>query len=67
MIGNWHLARGLIRHGRLDLARHIAAQSIELAKKSGVREYYNPSTGAEWGTPDFSSSTVLIDLAKEVI
>lgn len=67
MNSNWYLARGLIRHGRLDLARHIAAQSIELVKKSGVREYYNPSTGAGWGAPDFSWSTVLIDLVKEVI
>lgn len=67
MNSNWYLARGLIRHGRIDLARHIAAQSIELVKKSGVREYYNPSTGAGWGAPDFSWSTVLIDLVEEVI
>lgn len=67
MNSNWYIARGLIRHGRIDLARHIAAQSIDLVKKSGVREYYNPSTGAGWGAPDFSWSTVLIDLVEVVI
>lgn len=67
MNSNWYLARGLIRHGRIDLARHIAAQSIELVRLSGVREYYNPSTGAGWGAPDFSWSTVLLDLVEEVL
>lgn len=67
MNSNWYLARGLIRHGRIDLARHIAAQSVELFRLSGVREYYNPSTGAGWGAPDFSWSTVLLDLVEEVI
>jgi len=47
--------------------RHIAVRSIELVKKSGVCEYYNPSTGAGWGAPDFSWSTVLIGLVEEVI
>jgi glycogen debranching enzyme len=64
---NWYLARGLIRHGRIDLARHIAAQSVELIRKSGVREYYNPHTGAGWGAPDFSWSTILLDLVEQVI
>ena len=67
MNSNWYLARGLIRHGRMDLARHIAAQSIELVRLSGVREYYNPGTGAGWGAPDFSWSTVLLDLVEEVL
>ena len=67
MNSNWYLARGLIRHGRIDLARHIAAQSIELVRLSGVREYYNPGTGAGWGAPDFSWSTVLLDLVEEVL
>jgi len=46
---NWYLARGLARHGRKDLAMHIAKQSVELLKMSGVREYYNPVTGVGHG------------------
>jgi neutral trehalase len=66
MNSNWYLARGLVRHGRLDLARHIANQSIECMKKSGVREYYNPHDATGWGAPDFSWSTILLDLVMEV-
>ena len=63
---NWYLARGLMRHGRVDLARVIANQSILAMRKSGVREYYNPQTAHGRGAPDFSWSTILIDLIHEV-
>lgn len=59
---NWYLARGLLRHGRKDLATHIARQSMELIKISGIREYYNPHTGRGHGALDFSWSTILVDL-----
>ena len=64
---NWYLARGLMRHGRIDLARHIANQSIACMKKSGVREYYNPQDATGWGAPDFSWSTILLDLVMQVL
>ena len=64
---NWYLARGLKRHGRIDLARKIAIQSIEMVRKSGVREYYNPSNAVGHGAPDFSWSTILLDLVIEVM
>jgi glycogen debranching enzyme len=66
MNSNWYIARGLKRHGRLDLARHIANQSIAMVQKSGFREYYNPQTAFGRGAPDFSWSTILIDLLDEV-
>ena len=59
---NWYLARGLIRHGRTDLARIIANKSLELVRKHGFREYYNPITSEGHGAPDFSWSTILVDL-----
>lgn len=59
---NWYLARGLLRHGRRDLAIHIAKQSLELIKISGIREYYNPHTGKGHGALDFSWSTIIVDL-----
>jgi glycogen debranching enzyme len=63
---NWYIARGLKRHGRNDLARHITNQSIAMVRKSGFREYYNPQTAHGRGAPDFSWSTILIDLIHEV-
>jgi glycogen debranching enzyme len=67
MNSNWYLARGLQRHGRLDLATHIANQSIAMVKKSGFREYYNPQTANGHGAPDFSWSTILLDLVMGVV
>jgi glycogen debranching enzyme len=64
---NWYIARGLMRHGRLDLARHIASRSVDLMRLSGIREYYNPTTGQGRGAPDFSWSTILYDLLIEVM
>lgn len=66
MSSNWYLARGLKRHGRSDLATHIARRSFELVRMSGVREYYNPHNGIGHGAVDFSWSTILIDLVAEV-
>jgi hypothetical protein len=45
---------------------HIAKQSVELLQMSGVREYYNPFTGAGHGANDFSWSTILLDLVIEL-
>lgn len=64
---NWYLGRGLKRHGRSDLARHIAGQSVAMMRQSGVREYYNPSTAEGQGAPDFSWTTILLDLVNEVM
>ena len=59
---NWYLARGLMRHGRTDLARILADQSLKLVRAQGFREYYNPLTTEGHGAPDFGWSTILVDL-----
>ncbi len=64
---SWYISRGLIRHGRIDLARHIANQNIEMVRRGGIREYYNPETGAGHGAPDFSWSTVILDFVMVVM
>ncbi len=64
---NWYLSRGLIAHGRKDLASHIAAKSIECVQKSGVREYYNPYDATGWGAPDFSWTMILLDLVDRTL
>lgn len=62
MNSNWYLARGLMRHGYPAEASYIAEQSVKLAQTSGFREYYNPHTAEGAGAPDFSWSTILLDL-----
>jgi hypothetical protein len=37
-----------------------------MVQKSGFREYYNPQNAFGRGAPDFSWSTILIDLLDEV-
>jgi len=59
---NWYIARGLRRHGRIDLARHIEDRSAALVEKSGFREYYDPLTGEGHGAFDFSWTAVALDM-----
>lgn len=59
---NWYLALGLLRHGRADLAEHVAVMTLEAIRRSGFREYYNPYTGEGHGAPGFGWSTVIVDL-----
>lgn len=62
---NWFLVHGLRQHGRADLARPIAARSLELAARAGFRECYNPYTGAGLGAEDFAWSTLVVDMMTE--
>lgn len=63
---NWYLALGLMRHGRLDLAEHVAIKTLEAIRLSGFREYYNPFTGEGHGAPGFGWSTVIVDLFERL-
>ncbi len=62
MNSNWYLWRGLKTHGRQDLADTIAAASVEMVKKSGFREYYNPLTAEGFGAEDFSWTGLVLDM-----
>ena len=59
---NWYLARGLRRHGRADLARHVEDRSAALVERDGFREYYDPGTGQGNGARDFSWTALVVDL-----
>ncbi len=59
---NWYLARGLRRHGRADLARHIEDRTVELVDGAGFREYYNPHSGEGHGAEGFSWSALALDM-----
>jgi neutral trehalase len=61
---NWMVLRGLESYGYEDLAHTIRDQTLDLVRKGGYREYYNPRTGEGYGTDSFSwTSALTIDLA----
>ena len=59
---NWYIARGLRRHGLVDLARTIEDKSAELIEKGGFREYYDPYTGEGFGAHAFSWTALVLNM-----
>jgi glycogen debranching enzyme len=59
---NWYLARGLLRHGRHEVAERIIDASATLIERNGFREYYNPHTGEGHGAVDFGWSALALDM-----
>jgi glycogen debranching enzyme len=56
----WLVARGLRTHGHDALADHLDEDLLGLVRGAGLREYFNPHTGAGHGTKDFSWSAALL-------
>jgi hypothetical protein len=56
---NWLLWHGLRNHGRHVLAEEIVASSVELVRRSGFREYFDPLDGSGRGSDRFSWSAAL--------
>ncbi|HSK98276.1 MAG TPA: trehalase family glycosidase [Euzebyales bacterium] len=62
---DWLLWRGLRQHGRPAVTERIAASMLRLVQQSGWREYFDPFTGAGYGSHDFSwSAALIIDLLR---
>lgn len=59
---NWFIYKGLLNYGYVDLAKKIAFSSIDLIKKSGFREQFNPDTGEGLGAKEFSWGGLLLDM-----
>jgi hypothetical protein len=57
---NWLLWHGLRQHGRSGLADEIVASSVELVRRSGFREYFDPLDGSGHGSSNFSWSAALL-------
>jgi hypothetical protein len=60
----WLVWLGLVRLGYGDQAAELARRLSELVDARGLREYYNPSTGAGMGTQSFAWSTLVIEIAQ---
>jgi glycogen debranching enzyme len=59
---NWYIARGLRRHGRVEMARTIEDRAAALVERSGFHEYYDPVSGAGFGAHDFSWTGLALSL-----
>jgi hypothetical protein len=62
---NWLIIDGLKRYGFKDHAAALRESTLEMVKKSGCYEYFDPITGEPAGTESFSWTAALaIDLLK---
>lgn len=59
---NWLIIQGLRRYGFNKEADRIAKQSINLVKKSGFREYYDPRNGDGHGAKGFTWGGLVLDM-----
>lgn len=56
---NWLVIRGLLAYGYTDLAARLSRHTVELVQRFGFHEYFNPLTGAGYGTDQFSWGAAL--------
>ncbi|MFC5204874.1 MGH1-like glycoside hydrolase domain-containing protein [Streptomyces kaempferi] len=59
---NWYLYWGLRARGRYGPARELAHRTVRMAAQSGMRECYDPRTGAGQGATSFGWSSLVLDL-----
>lgn len=57
---SWLVCRGLRMHGFAGEALELERGTVELVSRSGFREYFDPHTGAGYGTDDFSWTAALL-------
>jgi hypothetical protein len=60
----WMVWLGLVRLGYREPAAELVRRIAETVRTSGLREYYNPYTGAGMGATDFGWSTLVMELIK---
>ena len=58
----WLCWRGLRRLGYEQAAAELAGGLARAIARSGLREYYNPFTGAGMGARDFAWSTLILEM-----
>jgi glycogen debranching enzyme len=62
---NWMIIDGLRRYGYQKEALDLKKRTLDLVKKNGFSEYFNPKTGAPAGAKNFSwTAALIIDLLK---
>ncbi|MEV1329751.1 hypothetical protein AB0J20_09270 [Micromonospora costi] len=62
----WLVRRGLLTHGRADLAAGLGRSMVGLVAGAGCHEYFHPDTGAGLGSPAFGwTAALLLDLLAD--
>ncbi|MEM2636908.1 MAG: hypothetical protein QXL15_01010 [Candidatus Korarchaeota archaeon] len=59
---NWFVVRGLLKHNCRKIAEMIVKRNAALIRVHGLREQYNPITGAPGGAKDFGWSGLVLDM-----
>jgi len=59
---NWYLYWGLRAHGHSLIASEIANRTFDMLLRGGQYEFFNPLTAEGYGAPDFSWSSLVLDL-----
>ena len=57
---NWLVVQGLRRYGYADVAETVTAHTLELTRRGGFAEYYDPRDGTPCGAREFSWSAALV-------
>lgn len=64
---NWMLQKGLQRYGFDDKARSVRADILELVRRFGFHEYFDPLKGKGYGSKDFSwTASLLLDIIHDL-
>jgi hypothetical protein len=59
----WILWLGMLRLGYEDEARRLAGALAGAVERQGLREYYDPRTGAGLGATDFAWTSLILEMA----
>ena len=60
---NWLLGRGLRQQGFVEQAEALGQATLDLVARSGMREYFDPTTGEGLGAGDFSwTAAAVLDI-----
>jgi len=63
---NWLIIDGLKRYGYKDHAAALIETSLEMAEKSGLAEYFDPTTAEPLGAHSFSwTAALVVDLLRQ--
>ena len=61
LFSTWFISQGLMRFGYEAETAHLLDRTVELIRRSGFREYFNPITGQGMGARNFGVTTIAID------
>jgi glycogen debranching enzyme len=63
---NWVLQRGLERYGYRDRAEQVRRAVVELGRREGFWEHYDPLTGRGHGGEQFAwTAALVLDLLRD--